>query len=470
MEEAGRGCWPTSKLVCNAESRKEELDCETKEAVVLLTTGAMNPVHIGHVAMMAHTKSELERVHNKIVLAGFISPSHELYVGPKCHSNRVACLPTRHRLHAAFLACEDSDWLECGSWEALSNMGGWPDFCEVAENLREYLQGIDELPKNIRVVYVCGYDHFARCGLHRGLHVHGTGVACVSRHVGGDVKCGTTDSKMHVFSIANDDSEHINEDAVAEDEDGDENSNDEDATLINKHDGDGSEVKKISSSLIRKRLLRGQSVVGLLHRSVFEYLTVGKGKGVLCPAHRYVYLSLTQLIRRFPTMSDKEKEELEHGLFLFGSKRMWVFPKTPKEKMESHMSGPYLREMPSGLLKMIRQKEKKNEVFFLKKDEFGTAVDYGGTSRCDYNAASTWLASLIDPVTKSHYAPLQLDVDYWRGDAALQVFKQAKKASFKRFQHCTGDCVATLIEEGTHDYTPCMCLFFPSHPTLHATI
>ena len=45
---------------------------------VLLTTGAMNPIHLGHVEMLVHARNTLEERHGFRVLAGFLSPSHDL--------------------------------------------------------------------------------------------------------------------------------------------------------------------------------------------------------------------------------------------------------------------------------------------------------------------------------------------------------------------------------------------------------
>jgi nicotinamide mononucleotide adenylyltransferase len=46
---------------------------------VLLTTGALNPVHRGHVAMFDKARVSLEAAFGLEVVGGFLSPSHDLY-------------------------------------------------------------------------------------------------------------------------------------------------------------------------------------------------------------------------------------------------------------------------------------------------------------------------------------------------------------------------------------------------------
>jgi hypothetical protein len=50
--------------------------------VVLLSTGALNPVHIGHLNAMHRARAYLSLL-GFHVLAGFLSPTHDNYVRPK---------------------------------------------------------------------------------------------------------------------------------------------------------------------------------------------------------------------------------------------------------------------------------------------------------------------------------------------------------------------------------------------------
>jgi nicotinamide mononucleotide adenylyltransferase len=54
-----------------------------KENVVLIKTGAFNPIHRAHISNMIKTKEYLERVHGFRVIGGYLSPSHDQYVQAK---------------------------------------------------------------------------------------------------------------------------------------------------------------------------------------------------------------------------------------------------------------------------------------------------------------------------------------------------------------------------------------------------
>jgi len=87
----------------------------TKEKVVLITTGAFNPIHRMHVEMLEIAKKYLTNRFNYDVLAGLISPSHDLYVYGKLGTDFIV---STHRLNMCKLAIEGSDWLEVDPWEA----------------------------------------------------------------------------------------------------------------------------------------------------------------------------------------------------------------------------------------------------------------------------------------------------------------------------------------------------------------
>src|SRR3989344_6145664 len=71
---------PFHKILDNISnfSQKEK----NKPLVVLVSTGAFAPIHAGHVKMMEIAKKEIEN-RGKIVLGGYISPSHDGYLAEK---------------------------------------------------------------------------------------------------------------------------------------------------------------------------------------------------------------------------------------------------------------------------------------------------------------------------------------------------------------------------------------------------
>ena len=68
-----------------------------RKTAILLSTGAMNPIHLGHIESMNLAKHRL-REEGYLVIGGFISPSHEGYVKPKMARKNERYFPTDVRL------------------------------------------------------------------------------------------------------------------------------------------------------------------------------------------------------------------------------------------------------------------------------------------------------------------------------------------------------------------------------------
>lgn len=126
---------------------------------VILTTGSFNPVHNGHLDMMEQGKLAVE-ANGGFVLGGYISPSHDLYVGSKL---RKEALSAKHRLQLCELATQESDWMMADGWEALEVQ--YPvNFTDVIIHLEQYISAHVVTHKPIHIIYVFGSDH-ARFGL-----------------------------------------------------------------------------------------------------------------------------------------------------------------------------------------------------------------------------------------------------------------------------------------------------------------
>jgi nicotinic acid mononucleotide adenylyltransferase len=163
--------WPMEKLFENLAN----VSPDTKKIRLVVQTGALNPVHRGHVAMLEKAKLTLEQQDpNCPVVAGFLSPSHDLYVGPKTSRLGTPFFSSAQRAVMCDLSVEDSTWLSCGRWE-MAQEGYWPDFPQVTKNLALTVasaKNASATPSvDLEVFYVCGTDLFYKCRLSRGLRV-----------------------------------------------------------------------------------------------------------------------------------------------------------------------------------------------------------------------------------------------------------------------------------------------------------
>ena len=157
------------------------------QRIVLLTTGAMNPIHRGHVAMLESAAAQInndegadqqQRQGAAVVVGAFLSPSHDQYLDGKF--GRKSHLSAAARLHCAAVALRDHPLVRLGAWEC-QREERWPDFPVVCRALQEALVArYDVQALNLRLYYVCGEDHYEKCGLSRGIS-SSIGVCVVAR-------------------------------------------------------------------------------------------------------------------------------------------------------------------------------------------------------------------------------------------------------------------------------------------------
>lgn len=136
-----------------------------KPWVVLLSTGAFGPPHIGHLAMMERAKARaLEAGWH--VLGGFLSPGHDEYMRLKCGDE---ALPASTRVQLCAQATQGLAWLSVDPWEALHRASS-VNFTDVIIRLERYLNHHLRPAQPLQVAYVCGSDNarFALSFIHQG--------------------------------------------------------------------------------------------------------------------------------------------------------------------------------------------------------------------------------------------------------------------------------------------------------------
>jgi len=209
--------WPLEKLTRNLQSvrRRTGSDPAPRCCYVLLTTGALNPVHRGHVAALHHVRRELAALNpERPVIAAFLSPSSDVYLDGKfgrTAGGATGALPGAVRYDACARALASDDFVDVGSYEVRFTRergSHWPNFPEVCADLQRDLDAKatalwmlgDTAPPAaaaepplptaaapvplLQVIYCCGSDHYIRCGLGRGVPVRSgrsVGVAVTMR-------------------------------------------------------------------------------------------------------------------------------------------------------------------------------------------------------------------------------------------------------------------------------------------------
>ncbi|KAF9404107.1 Nicotinamide/nicotinic acid mononucleotide adenylyltransferase 2 [Podila epigama] len=79
----------------------------------------------------------LEDEGGAVILGGFLSPSHDLYVGEKLRGEELV-LNSSERLDLCRLQTADSDWIDVDAWEASQDR--FYDYHKVTSRLQDYLQ------------------------------------------------------------------------------------------------------------------------------------------------------------------------------------------------------------------------------------------------------------------------------------------------------------------------------------------
>jgi len=148
---------PTTKLKANLA--KIPPDNKKKKLAVLISTGAYCPIHRMHIENFNVAKKYLEENHNYVIVAGYISPSHDHYINGKLSKQEF--ISSYHRLKMCALASQD-DWIEADPWE--SSRSGFVSFPKVAQHLDDYL--CETFPRiRIEIIFLCGADLIVRCNM-----------------------------------------------------------------------------------------------------------------------------------------------------------------------------------------------------------------------------------------------------------------------------------------------------------------
>lgn len=140
-----------SSFLCKFRGNVEQT--QGKQRVLLVSTGAYNPVHLLHVRLFYVAKKWLEKRLGVAVVGGVFSPSHDAFVREKNRRAPQRVIPARYRIAMCEISTINSSWLAVSRWEATRRAS--LDYPSV---LRQLQSEVDtEFPgQDIRIMYLCG--------------------------------------------------------------------------------------------------------------------------------------------------------------------------------------------------------------------------------------------------------------------------------------------------------------------------
>ncbi|CAF2412518.1 unnamed protein product [Rotaria sp. Silwood2] len=168
-------------IIQNCKKRNLE---NNQNNCVLIITGSLNPIHCSHIKTLQLVRKYLESHKSRQlnVLAAYLSPTHDSYVRDKLGRSDWITAADRCKLCEDVIGSDENikSWISVAKGECNSNE--FVDFDEVTLNLADFLNSelyeSEKLLKHpLKVVYVCGLDHFNKCPYVRQLATK-ENVAC----------------------------------------------------------------------------------------------------------------------------------------------------------------------------------------------------------------------------------------------------------------------------------------------------
>lgn len=132
-----------------------------RRPLVLVTTGAFNPVHLQHIRMFYLAREYLASSTAYQVVGGLISPAHDSAVRSAQRRFLAHAIPAKHRIAMVETAVAGSSWLGVGRWEATRRAP--MDYPSVLKNMQSLLYEAFAEAAPL-VMYLCGADHLIKCG------------------------------------------------------------------------------------------------------------------------------------------------------------------------------------------------------------------------------------------------------------------------------------------------------------------
>ncbi|GMF64966.1 unnamed protein product [Phytophthora lilii] len=173
--------YPLLKIAQNLEQlqgdTKASLPALKTDVIVLVSSGAYNPIHMLHIRAFYVARQYVESNYKFPVVGAFISPSHDTYVRVKNRRNPREMITKRHRLALIEAAVASSSWIEVDKWEITRRRV--LDYLSTLTHVREMCES--HFPQyRFNVMYVCGCNTVVKLS-HSALRDEGFGCITVCR-------------------------------------------------------------------------------------------------------------------------------------------------------------------------------------------------------------------------------------------------------------------------------------------------
>mmetsp|Transcript_35353 Transcript_35353/g.46677 ORF Transcript_35353/g.46677 Transcript_35353/m.46677 type:complete len:299 (-) Transcript_35353:233-1129(-) len=162
--------------------RLNQLVDSSRPKLLIVGSGAYNPIHKLHLRMFYVARRFLEERTEGEVVGGVVSPSHPTLVRQKYRTRPREIIPPRHRLQITKIAVGESSWLTVDPWEITRRriMDYLSVLDHVASTVQRAFPHMEDANRPIQILYLCKGNSVLKLNPEM-LREKGYGCVCVCR-------------------------------------------------------------------------------------------------------------------------------------------------------------------------------------------------------------------------------------------------------------------------------------------------